>query len=379
MGQSTGPPVSRPRPASSQGADRMATSRIRGPRIRGIATCVPAHRVNNVTDTHDIPPDEVRKVVAMAGVGERRVVDEHTCSSDLCFLAADEMLTALGWPRETVEAVVMVTQTPDYFMPSSSCLLQHRLGLSEACAAFDVGLGCSGYVYGLWLASMMLDSGGLRRVLVLHGETPTRYASSSDRAVSLLFGDAGSATALEAHDDTATDCWSFALYSNGAGAEDLIIRAGGFRDRFGASARDHFVHMNGANVFNFTIRAIPPLMAELLRIADRQLQDVDYYIFHQSNRFIINHLVHKCGLPVDRVPLILDEYGNAGGPSITLAITRGVPPDARQRPLTLMLLGYGVGLSWGGALVTMDPSVVIRHVEWPVDGTPFERDGPAGA
>jgi 3-oxoacyl-[acyl-carrier-protein] synthase-3 len=270
----------------------------------------------------------------------------------------------VAWPRSTIDGLVMVTQTPDYFMPSSSCVLHKRLGLSEACAAFDLGLGCSGYVYGLWLAAMMLRSGNLRRVLLLHGETPTHYAGETDRAVSLLFGDAGSATALERDDSSEPPSWSFCLHTDGSGYEDLIVNAGGFRDRFSANAGDHHVRMNGAKVFNFTIKVVPPLIADTLRLSGRTIEEVDYFVFHQSNRFIINHLVNTCGLEPARVPLVLDRFGNSGGPSLPLTLTQAIGAMTVPRPLTVMLLGYGAGLSWGSALLSLPPGVAVRHVEY---------------
>ena len=342
----------------------MAQSVVGGMRICGIATSVPSHTFNNVRDTTAFPKADVRKVVAMAGVTERRVADDATCSSDLCFVAAEELLTAVQWPRESIDGLILVTQTPDYFMPSSSCVLHKRLGLSPHCATFDLGLGCSGYVYGLWLASMMLKTGGLRRVLLLHGETPTRYASPDDRAVSLLFGDAGSATALERDDRPDAPSAYFTLHTDGTGYDDLIVEAGGFRDRFCADARSHFVKMNGANVFNFTIKTIPPLIEDTLRLAGQQTGDIDFFVFHQSNRFILNHLIGSCSLPAERVPIVLDRFGNPGGPSLPLTITQGLGEHAGRRPLWLMLLGYGVGLSWGAALVSLPASAVVRHLEY---------------
>jgi 3-oxoacyl-[acyl-carrier-protein] synthase-3 len=342
----------------------MAQSIVSGVSIKGLVTSVPVGTFNNVRDTTAFPKDEVRKVVAMAGVTERRVVDDATCSTDLCLEAAEALLESLQWPRDSIDGLIMVTQTPDYFMPSSSCVLHKRLGLSEQCASFDLGLGCSGYVYGLWLASMMLKTGGLRRVLLLHGETPTRYASESDRAVSLLFGDAGSATALEADDRADAPSSYFTLCTDGTGYEDLIVEAGGFRDRFCADPRSHFVKMNGANVFNFTIKVVPPLIQDTLRLANREVDGVDYYVFHQSNRFIIKHLIATCSLPADRVPIVLDRFGNPGGPSVPLTVTQGLSDDAGRRPLWLMMLGYGAGLSWGAALVQLPDHAVIRHVEY---------------
>ena len=341
----------------------MATFSVSGAAVRGIATSVPQTRFNNITDTKTLPAEEVRKIVAMAGVVERRVAGDTITSSDLCYEAATALLQDLDWSPDSVDALVMVTQTPDYLMPSSSCLVHRRLGLSDRCAAFDVGLGCSGYVYGLWLSAMMLNGGDIRRVLLLHGETPTRYVRDDDRAVSLLFGDAGSATAIERSSDPRALPWHFALHTDGGGYKDLIIEAGGFRDRFSPNAADHYVHMNGANVFNFTIKSVPPLIDEILSLAGRTKEDIDYFVFHQSNRFIIQHLIRACGLAADKVPLILDRYGNCGGPSLPLTITEGVHTANGRDPSMLLLLGYGAGLSWGAALLPFSNSAVTRHVE----------------
>jgi 3-oxoacyl-[acyl-carrier-protein] synthase-3 len=299
----------------------------------------------------------------MAGVSERRIADASTTSADLCFDAAEALLNELEWPRESIDGLIMVTQTPDYFMPSSSCVLHKRLGLATHCAAFDLGLGCSGYPYGLWLASMMLRSGNLRRVLLLHGETPTHYAADDDRAVALLFGDAGSATALEADNGPDAPSSFFTLHTDGSGYDDLIIEAGGFRDRFCSDRSRHYVKMNGQNVFNFTIHTVPPLIQDTLRLATRSIGDVDYYVFHQSNRFIIKHLITTCGLPADRVPIVLDRFGNPGGPSIPLTVTTALAGDVGRRPLWLMLLGYGVGLSWAAALIRLPERTAILHVD----------------
>lgn len=344
----------------------MAQARVRSPRVLGVSTCVPAHRFDNVADTNEFSPDEVRKVVGMAGVSARRVADSETCSTDLCFGAAENLLNELGHDRSTIDVLIMATQTPDYFMPSSSCLLQQRLGLSASCAAFDLNLGCSAYIYGLWLAASLLATSSYRSVLLLNGETPTRYADRADRSVALLFGDAGSATLLERRDpDGDVADWSFVLHTDGSGSEDLIIRGGGFRDRFSTDARQHYVAMNGSNVFNFTIRVIPPLIRDTLQLGGVTAEDIDYFVFHQSNRFIMNHLVKKLGLPTERAPIILEEFGNTGGPSVPLTITQGALTRPSDRSLRLMLLGYGVGLSWGSALLDFEPGACLLHGEWP--------------
>lgn len=342
----------------------MAVTCTQACTIRAITSCVPPRRFDNLKETTGFEAGEVEKVVRMAGVQTRHVADDSICSSDLCLAAARDVLRALGWPPGSIDALVFVTQTPDYFLPSTCCLIHQKLGLSDACAAIDVGLGCSGYPYALWLAALMLQNQGFRRVLVLHGETPTRFADESDRAVALLFGDAGSATALEAVVPPPEAKWWFSLHTDGSGWNDLIIEGGGFRDRFPNERRKHFVVMNGANVFNFTIKRVPALIDETLQAAGVAEEAVDYFIFHQSNRFIMRHLAKKSSLPEEKIPLTIGEFGSAGGPSVPLTITRGNLARPAERALRLLLLGYGVGLSWSSALVDLLPQAILNHVVW---------------
>jgi 3-oxoacyl-[acyl-carrier-protein] synthase-3 len=210
----------------------------------------------------------------------------------------------------------------------------------------------------------MLSHGGIKRALLLHGETPTRFADESDRSVSLLFGDAGSATALEMGGPESAGPWSFVLQTDGSGYEDLIIRGGGFRERFPDDKRKYCVEMNGPNIFNFSIKRVPTVIQDTLDLAGLKKEDVDYYILHQSNQFIMRHLTKKLGIPEAKVPLTLGDYGNTGGPSIPLTIVQGGLDRPAGRPLTLMLVGYGVGLSWGSALVRLEPDAALGHVEF---------------
>jgi 3-oxoacyl-[acyl-carrier-protein] synthase-3 len=325
---------------------------------------VPARKFDNLVDSTDFDREEVEKVVGMAGVKTRHLADESVCSSDLCLLSAKDVLATLRWPTDSVDALIMVTQSPDYFLPSTACLLHRDLGLHDGCAAFDVGLGCSGYPYGIWLAAMMLQTPGFKRALVLHGETPARFASHSDRSVALLFGDAGSATALEAADASSDGKWWFDLHTDGSGYNDLIIHGGGFRNRFPADREAGFVQMNGKNIFNFTIKRVPPLIDDTLAAAGMSREQIDYYIFHQSNRFIMRHLAKKAGLPEEKIPLTIGEFGSTGGPSVPLTIARGNLKRPADRELQILALGYGVGLSWASALLTLPPAAILNHLEF---------------
>lgn len=343
----------------------MAQSTIEGVRIAGVVSCTPRTSFDNVVDAAQFPRDDVRKVVGMAGVARRRVAGPDQCSSDLCVAAAERLLADLAWERASIDGLILITQTPDHHLPSTACIVHKRLGLADGCAAFDVGLGCSGYPYGLWLAHMMVASGGLGRVLVLHGETPTKFTHESDRATYLLFGDAGSATALERAPagEGGSRPAAFVVQTDGQGLTDLIIHAGGFRERFSAETRRHYLEMNGPNLFNFTIKRVPPLIEDTLKLSGRALGDVDYFVLHQSNRFMMLHLAKKFELGPERVPLTLGEFGNTGGPSVPLTLTNALPATPRQRSLSAMMIGYGVGLSWGSALVDIAPEIPLAHID----------------
>jgi 3-oxoacyl-[acyl-carrier-protein] synthase-3 len=199
--------------------------------------------------------------------------------------------------------------------------------------------------------------------VLCHGDTPGRYALQSDRSVSLLFGDAGSATAIEAAGPARSENWFFSLHTEGSGFQDMIIEGGAFRERFPEDNRKFYVQMNGANVFNFTIQRLPPLIRDTLQLSGCRSEDVDYYIFHQSNQFILRHVMKKMEIPDEKVPMTLKKFGNPGGPSVPLTITRGELERPVDRPLKLMLLGYGVGLSWASAFIELEPDAILGNIE----------------
>lgn len=340
----------------------MAITQTKAAAIRGIVSSVPPRKFDNLKDATAFEPKEVEKVVRMAGVKTRYLADDSICSSDLCVAAARRLMESLQWEPESIDVLIFVTQTPDYLLPSTCCVAHRALGLKVTCASFDVGLGCSGYPYGLWLAASLLQNRGIRRILLLHGETPTRFSDQSDRAVALLFGDAGSATALESTDPPDERSWWFCLRTDGTGLNDLIIEGGGFRSRFPEKKRSHFVTMNGANIFNFTIKRIPPLIEDTLRASGVTREQIDYFIFHQSNQYIMRHVAGTVKLPESKVPIIIGEFGSAGGPSVPLTITMGKLSRPADRPLQLLVLGYGVGLSWGSALIDLAPGALLDHI-----------------
>ena len=339
----------------------MTATILRGARMAGITSAVPVTEFDNVRDTQQFDATEVKKVVALAGVKARRVVEANMFCSDLCLAAAKDLLQGLDWSADSVDVLIFITQTPDYFLPGSASLMHRDLGLGIHCAVFDVGLGCSGYPYGLWLANMMIQNGAAKRVLVLHGDTPSLFTDKEDRATYLLFGDGGTASAIEASPHASE--WGFCLHSDGKGCTDLIIPGGGFRDPKPVNERDSKLKMNGPNLFNFTVARVPEVIAETLELMKSTVEDVDLFFFHQSNQFIMKHIAKKCGLDLEKVPLTLDKFGNIGGASVPLTLTQYLAQNKLERSVTAMLLGYGVGLSWGAAQLELDKNIFSSHRE----------------
>jgi 3-oxoacyl-[acyl-carrier-protein] synthase-3 len=297
----------------------------------------------------------------MAGIKSRRVADADVCTSDLCAAAGKLLLQRLDWDPQSVDALILVTQTPDYVMPSSSCLIQQRLGIPVTCAAFDVALGCSAYVYGLWLANSLIASGGCRRILLMTGETPSKFVDPKDRTTALLFGDAGSATALEAAGDQESSRGYYVMMSDGAGAGHLIVSGGMFRNRFPTDPKDFHLHMDGVQIFDFTRSRVPPLIDDLFKLSATSPADYTYFVFHQANQYLIKFLASKAGLDLAKVPFSIGEFGNTGAASVPLTLALAGAPKQASDDYNVMLLGFGVGLSWGGVSLRLPRACVLEH------------------
>ncbi len=350
----------------------MAQCKIEGVRVAGIASCVPS-RTESVDDLAQIfGLDDAKKIEAVTGVSTRHIADIGICTSDLCVAAAERLLTELAWERNSVDALIFISQTPDYLVPATSCVIHGRLGLAKTCATFDVTLGCSGYVYGLWLASVLLASGGCERTLILVGDTITRNASPRDRSVAPLFGDAGTATALDR--DSSAPSSVFTLGTDGTGYDKLIVPASGFRHRRneetgirrerenGNIRSDEDLYMDGAEIFSFTLREVPPLIETSLQQAGWLVDDVDAFVFHQANEFMLKHLSKKMKLPADKVVLTLKDYGNTSSASIPLSISHALRDDLTHNTRNLVIAGFGVGMSWAAAAITCGPLVLPEIV-----------------
>lgn len=342
--------------------------------ITALAACVPSHVIDNYRYDLDIwPEDEVKKVVDKVGVVERRFVDDKVCSSDLCFSAAEKLFRDNDIDRKEIDLLVFLSQTPDYRMPATSILLQHRLGLPMSTMAFDISLGCSGFISALSIVYAMMQNKGLRKALLLDGETRSKVYSRKDRREAFIFGDAGVAAMIERDGKFGES--HFSLNSDGSRGELIMIPGGGYRnmssietirekvvDEYGNIRSEEQGHMNGADVFNFVIVEVPKDIKRLMAACGEDIQEMDYYVFHQANAFINNYIAKKMKLDKERIPWTIQKYGNTSSVSVPLTIASELK-DKMQGEKKLMLSAFGVGIAWATAVVPFVDCKISEIVE----------------
>lgn len=355
----------------------MTTTVTSGVRLMGIASAVPATTRSVDDEAVIFGSEDASRISTNIGVRSRHVVTGNQCTSDLCHAAAERLLVQLNWSPDSIGALVFVSQTPDYLLPATSCSLHGRLGLSKSCAAFDLNLGCSGYVYGLWIASLLVNS-GIQRVLLLVGDTISRIVCPSDRSTAPLFGDSGTATALEKCAEAAP--MVFSLGTDGTGHQHLIVPAGGFRQPRTAETKiraerengnirsDEDLYMDGPEIFTFSLREVPALVHSTLEAAGWLPENVDAFVFHQANQFMLQYLTKRMRLPSEKVVLNLERFGNTSSASIPLAMSDALADSLRSAPRQLLLAGFGVGLSWGAVSLTCGPIQIPGLVIVPSTG-----------
>lgn len=339
----------------------MALLKFSNVGIAAIAACVPSRVIDNYKYTEHFPKEDVKKVVDKIGVYERRFADDKTCASDLCFAAAEKLIVDNNINREDIELLVFISQTPDYRMPATSILLQDRLQLPKNTIAFDVNLGCSGFLYGLSIVYSFMERSGLKRALLLDGETRSKVYSPKDRQAAFIFGDAGVAALIE-RDEKYGDS-HFSLNSDGSRGELIMIPGGGYRnmssaetlkekvvDEYGNIRTDEHGYMNGSDVFNFVIVEIPKDIKRLCAATNTDVADLDYYVFHQANNFINSYIAKKMKLDVEKIPSTIHKFGNTSSVSVPLTIVSELK-DHMEGTKRLMMSAFGVGMAWATAIV----------------------------
>jgi 3-oxoacyl-[acyl-carrier-protein] synthase-3 len=318
-------------------------------------------------------PGALERTARTVGLRRRLVAAPGQTALDLCADAATRLLAACPEAAAQVDAVIFVTQTPDHAQPNNASLLHGRLGFARTVAAYDVALGCSGWVYGLQQAALLCAHGGARSVLLCAGDTLSRSTNPRDRATDPLFGDAGSATLVVR--DPAAGPWHFVLGADGARARVIEVPAGGARsprgrepwveraDADGNVRHPGDLHMDGAEVFNFTLREVPAAVADVMALAGWTEPVVEALVLHQANRFVLSSLGRKCGFPAAKTPMdLVERFGNQSSASIPSALVEALGPELGRRPLRLVACGFGVGLSWGAVALTAGPLTLLPAV-----------------
>jgi 3-oxoacyl-[acyl-carrier-protein] synthase-3 len=322
--------------------------------ITAIEYYLPEKTLSNEELIREFPEWSVQKIADKTGIDSRHVSGPDECSSDLAAAAAERLFKA-GLDRASIDYVLFCTQSPDYFLPTTACLLQTRLGIPTSAGALDFNLGCSGYLYGLGLAKGLVETGQASKVLLLTGETYTKMLAQEDRSVRTVFGDGASATVVEPVEigpDAPQPIGPFVYGTDGRGARNLIVEYGAFRKPLaaeGAPAKPT-LFMDGGEIFAFTLSTVPKAVNALLQRAKLKADEVDLYVFHQANRHMLEYLRRKSAIPEEKFLVHLSDCGNTVSATIPITLREAQRAGRLKRGAVLALVGFGVGYSWCAAI-----------------------------
>lgn len=331
--------------------------------LAAIAYHLPEQVLTNAMLAEEFPEWSVEKIEEKTGIASRHIAGKDECSSDLAVAAAERLFAGGACRPEEIDFVLLCTQSPDYFLPTSACLVQQRLGIPSSAGALDFNLGCSGYIYGLSLARGLIETEQAQNVLLLTAETYSKYIHPEDKSVRTLFGDAAAATLVRRAAQPAPAIGPFVFGTDGSGAQNLIVPAGAMRrravavgvgaqtDEFGNVRTEEHLYMNGPEIFTFTMRAVPQAVDALLAKAGVTMETVDLFVFHQANQYMLDHLRKKIKIPQEKFVYALRETGNTVSSTIPIALTSAQQSGQLQPGQQVMLVGFGVGYSWGAALL----------------------------
>ncbi len=351
----------------------MAILKFNGVGIKALAGAVPKNIVKNLEYTDFFNEHDVQDIVEKTGIIERRFAPEGMCASDLCFAAAEKLISENQTDRSEIDLLIFISQTADYRMPATSILLQNRLGLSKSTMAFDINLGCSAFVYGLSVVYSLMERSGFRKALILDGETRSRVYHPKDRKTAFLFGDGGVAALIE-RDEKFGESF-FSLGSDGSKSNLISLKAGGYRhpssmdtlkerviDKYGNISTDEHGRMDGGEVFNFVLKEIPNHVKGLFSAANYSQDNIDYFVFHQANLFMNGYLQKKFKIEDSKFPMSISRFGNTSSVSIPLTIVSELK-DKLAGEKQMLLCGFGVGMSWASCLIQTNDLKISELLE----------------
>jgi 3-oxoacyl-[acyl-carrier-protein] synthase-3 len=340
-----------------------------------MAGCVPS-RVEENRDYSLISPEEIEKYIAATGVVRRHcaIHDGSICTSDLCQKAAETLLPEINWSKDEIDLLIFVSHTTDYKLPATAIVLQDKMGLPTSCLAFDITLGCSGFLVGLGVMGNLMASGCFRKGLLMVGNTQSEYASPEDRSMKLLLGDAGTVTAIE-YAPEGGDEINISYMSDGSGREFVILPDGGSRnpvneksfimEDYGNGIRRTRLHekMVGDEVFSYGTFFIPRVYNEMAEKFNINPDEVDYLLLHQANKFLCEKLRKKLKFPPEKVPYNIQEFGNTSGATIPLLMVTNLKEELGARPLNMLAATIGVGFSLGVAQIKTQGGIHVSELQ----------------
>ncbi len=327
--------------------------------IKAITFYLPKKVMTNEQLVKEFPEWSVEKVAQKVGVDSRHLAAEDETAGDMAEKAARRLFIEYSIDPSCIDFLMFCTQSPDYFLPSTACILQNKLGIPTSAGAFDYNLGCSGCIYGMAMAKGLISSGIANNVLLLTAETYNKYLHHDDKSNRSIFGD-GAAACLISNEGFA-EIGEFVLGTDGSGAENLIVKTGASRckqptgwtekDSEDHVRRDDYLYMNGGAIFNFTMDAVPAMMNQLLEKSNLTKEDIDYFLFHQANKFMLSTIRKVCLLPKDKYYIDLKNVGNTVSSTILIGLKECIDNGTIRRGMKVMCCGFGVGLSWGGTIL----------------------------
>ena len=327
--------------------------------IKAISYYLPEKVLTNEELIKEFPEWSVEKVAKKVGVNSRHIADEKETAGDLAEKAAINLFAEYKINPKDIDFLILCTQSPDYFLPSTACVLQSKLGISTHAGAFDYNLGCSGCVYGIAMANSFVESGLAKNVLLITAETYSKYLHQSDKSNRSIFGDAAAACLIS--ENGIAEIGSSVLGTDGCGAEKLILKTGAARqknqtglfseDDEGHVRYDDYLYMDGGGIFNFTLEAVPAMMKEVLDKNGLEKENIDYFVFHQANKFMLNTIRKICVLPKDKFYVNLEETGNTVSSTVLIGLKQCLENGIIHEGMDIMIAGFGVGLSWGGTIL----------------------------
>lgn len=333
-----------------------------GARIKAISYYLPEKLLTNDELASLYSEWTAEKIYQKTGIMTRHISDKNECSSDLAEKAAIKLFAEYNINPEDIDFILLATQSPDYLLPSTACILQDKLGIPKSSGALDYNLGCSAFIYGLALGKSLIYTNIARNVLLIMSEVYTKHIHPMDKSTRTIFGD-GAAATLISKDDSDNSIGEFILCTDGSGAQELIVPAGGMRLRNSEETKIEFmdesgsirskdnIFMNGPEIFNFTIKVVPKAVKDVLEKNNLTMEDIDLFVFHQANKYMLDYLRKKIKIPEDKFYVNMEETGNTVSPTIPIALKMAQSEGKLKKGDKVMLVGFGVGLSWGATII----------------------------